>query len=295
MIGYVKIYKPELKMKDFQVYNAYYCGICKSLGKRYGLVYRNLLNYDAVFLSIAMDSVNEISADYENFRCILHPIKKKIRCINSNSINFIADITVFLTYKKLLDDINDENSLIAKIGAGAYKSAYKKSVLEIGCLKTIIEAQLEHLGVLEKAQSDSIDETADCYGKIYSSIFTEHVDCEHGVKDAVEWLGYNIGRWIYIIDAFEDIDGDLKKKRYNPILNRFPLKNGMALDEYKKSIRDRMAFILYSALNEATKAYDLIDKSVNSSIIKNILYEGLYSVTEKVLNGDCVDGTEKSI
>ena len=295
MIGYVKIYKPELKMKDFQVYNAYYCGICKALGKRYGLVYRNLLNYDAVFLSIAMDSVNEITADYENFRCILHPAKKKVRCINSNSINYIADITVFLTYKKLIDDINDENSLIAKIGTGAFRSAYKKSVLEIGGLKNKIEAQLDQLAVLENAQSDSIDETADSYGKIYSYIFTEHLDCEHSVKDAVEWLGYNIGRWIYIIDAFEDIDGDIKKKRYNPILNRFPMADGTALEEYKKSIRDRMAFILYSALNEASKAYDLIDKSVNSSIIKNILYEGLYSVTEKVLNGDCVDGTKESI
>ncbi len=295
MIGYVKIYKPELKMKDFKIYNAYYCGICKALGNRYGLVFRNLLNYDAVFLSIAMDSVNEITSDFENFRCILHPVKKKIRCINSDSINFIADITVFLTYKKLIDDINDENSVMARIGAGAFKSAYKKSVNEIKGLKEKIEEQLNKLTILEKKNSDSIDETADCYGRIYSLIFTEKLKCDSLIRDAVEWLGYNVGRWIYIVDAFEDIEGDLKKQRYNPILNRFPKAKEDSLNEYKTDIRDRMAFILYSALNEASKAYDLIDKSVNSSIIKNILYEGLYSVTEKVLNGDCINGTKKSI
>ena len=172
MIGYVKVYKPELKMKDYQVYNAYYCGICKSLGKQYGLIYRNLLNFDSVFLSIALDSINDYVCELEDFRCILHPIKKKLRCTDSISIDYVTDITVYMTYKKLLDDINDDNSLIAKIGATAFKSAFKKAADTLGELGSLIEANLMRLNELENQKSYSIDETADCYGKIYSDIFT---------------------------------------------------------------------------------------------------------------------------
>lgn len=295
MIGYVKIYKPELKMKDFQLYNAYYCGICKSLGTKYGLIYRNLLNYDAVFISIALDSINNIISTYDNFRCVLHPLKKKLRCINNQAIDYIADITVYLSYKKLLDDIHDDNSFIAKIGSVAFKNAYKASSLKIDLLGQNIDNILNELTVLELADSDSIDETADCYGRIYSKIFTEKVPSDFNKLKAVEWFGYNIGRWIYIVDAFDDLESDIKKKRYNPILKRFLYNDGLLLNDYKNSIKERMSYIMYSALDEVAKAYDLIDKSVNSGIIKNILYEGLYSVTEKVLNGDSVNAAEKPL
>ncbi len=295
MIGYVKVYKPELKMKDYQVYNAYYCGICKSLGKRYGLVYRNLLNFDSVFLSIALDSINDYVCELENFRCILHPIKKKLRCADSTSIDYVTDITVYMTDKKLLDDINDENSLMAKIGAAAFKSAFKKASDILGELGPLIESNLMRLNELENQKSDSIDETADCYGKIYSDIFTYKLKKELEILPAIEWLGYNIGRWIYIVDAYDDIESDIKKERYNSILERYKYNSKESIEIYKNSIRDKISFVLYAALNEASKSYDLIDKSVNSGIINNILYEGLYSVTEKVLNGDCKNGSEKSI
>jgi len=295
MIGYVKVYKPELKMKDFQVYNAYYCGICKSLGKRYGLIYRNLLNFDAVFLAIALDSINDFVCQLEDFRCILHPIKKKVRCADSISIDYVTDITVYMTYKKLLDDVSDDNSLMAKIGAGAFKGAFNKASDELGNLGPVIEKYLLDLNNLENKNSDSIDETADCYGKIYREIFMHKLNKELEILPAIEWLGYNIGRWIYIIDAFDDIKSDFKKERYNPILERYKYNNNDSVEIYKDSIRDRISFVLFAALNEASKSYDLIDKNVNSGIIKNILYEGLYSVTEKILNGDCKNGSEKSI
>ncbi len=295
MIGYVKIYKPELKMKDYHVYNAYYCGICKSLGKRYGLIYRNLLNFDAVFLAIALDSINDFVCQLEDFRCILHPVRKKLRCTDSISIDYVTDITVYMTYKKLLDDVNDDNSLMAKIGTGAFKGAFSKASDELGKLGPVIEKYLLDLNNLENKKSDSIDETADCYGKIYREIFIHKLNNELEILPAIEWLGYNIGRWIYIIDAFDDIESDIKKERYNPILERYKYNNNDNVEIYKDSIRDRISFVLFAALNEASKSYDLIDKNVNSGIIKNILYEGLYSVTEKVLNGDCKNGSEKSI
>lgn len=295
MIGYVKIYKPELKMKDFQLYNSYYCGICKSLGKNYGLLYRNCLNYDAVFISIALDSINNTISDYENFRCILHPTKKKVRCITNTSIDYVTDVTVYLTYKKLLDDVNDDNSMMAKIGAIAFKKAYNIASVKLGELAGFINACLSELSVLEKNGSESIDETADCYGRIYSKIFTEKANADINQMKAINWLGYNIGKWIYALDAFDDIESDLNKNRYNPILKRFPYIDSISIKDYKSSINDRMSLIFYSALDEASKAYELIDKNINSDIIKNILYEGMYSVTEKVLNGDRLDAEEKSI
>jgi hypothetical protein len=295
MIGYVKIYKPELKLKELTLYNAYYCGICKALGDRYGLVYRNALNYDTVFLAVLADCFNNRENPIETFRCVLHPIKKKPRCVPSATMDAVADITVFLSYHKLLDDKNDDDSFWSGIGSSLIKGGYSKSKYRIGETAVRIESFLDRLHELEKSGTDDIDSVSDCYASIIRDTVKYMVDAEKNVKDAASWIGYNIGKWIYILDAVDDISDDRKTGSYNPVIARYPWNQGEDVKDYLKRIRESISFILFTGLEEASATFDLIDKNINSGIIKNILYEGMFDITNKILNGEAKYGGKQSI
>ncbi|MBN1624340.1 MAG: hypothetical protein JXN10_11800 [Clostridia bacterium] len=283
MIGYIRIYKPELKYREFLVYNAYYCGICKALGDRYGLVYRNFINYDAVFIALLLDSAHGFEASFETFRCILHPTKKKHRCTSSESINFAADLTVLLTRAKLRDNILDDNDLLAKIGQFFLKRGFDISSKILVELVEEIEKELRNLHVFEKENSSNVDLVSGCYGNIIK-IILEYGAGESDIKMQLGWIGFHLGKWVYIADAWTDIENDIKKKSYNPLLKRFNYNEG-DIAEFKDSIRERTEFMLFASLDEISSSFEQIDKKINSGIIRNILYEGLYNMTDNILNG----------
>ena len=52
MFGYIAPLKSELKVREYEVYNAYYCAICHAVKRRYGELPRLLLSYDAVFVAM---------------------------------------------------------------------------------------------------------------------------------------------------------------------------------------------------------------------------------------------------
>lgn len=295
MIGYVKVYKPELKVKELATYNAYYCGICTVLDSRYGLMYRNILNYDTVFFAIFADSFNDFECDTESFRCALSPLKKKQRCLPSTSMCKAADITVFMTYYKLLDNKKDENSFWSGLAARTIKKNFIKSKTRIGDIAEQTENTLNKLHEFERKQSNNIDAVSDCYATIISDLLVDMVNTSNNDFEAVKWIGYNIGKWIYILDSVEDIEEDLSSGAYNPLLKRYPLKDKEEMNTYKKRIEEKLSFVLFSCLEQASSTFDLIDKKVNSGIIRNILYEGMYHTTHKILNGENPNGIKKPI
>lgn len=283
MIGYIRIYKPELKYREYLVYNAYYCGICKALGDRYGLIYRNFINYDAVFIALLLDSAHAYVTSYETFRCILHPTKKKHRCTASDSMNFAADLTVLLTRDKLHDNILDDNDFLAKIGQFFLKRGFIKSSKILVELVEGIESELRNLHRLEKENSSNVDLVSNCYGNVIKMIL-EFGAGESEINLQLGWIGFHLGKWVYIADAWTDIEKDIKKKSYNPLLKRFNYSE-MDISEFRDSIRERTGFLLFASLDEISSSFEQIDKKINSGIIKNILYEGLYNMTDNILNG----------
>lgn len=294
MIGYIRIFKPEMKYKEFLLYNAYYCGICKSLGDRYGLVYRNLINYDAVFISILLDSIEGSFASLENFRCVLHPLKKKYRCITSKNIDYAADLTVLMTQMKLKDNIIDDNDFLSKSIQVLLKKGFYKSAVNLGEIKNEIKKHLNNLQILENKKSSNIDEVSACYGSIIGEILKNGCIKSEYAND-LKWIGFHLGKWIYMADAWTDMEEDEKKKSYNPFLTRFNY-NSINFNIFKSNIKDRAEFLMMTSLDEITVAFDKIENIVNSGIIKNILYEGLFNLTKNLLDGETEKhGSEKSI
>ena len=100
MFGYVVPLRGELKVWELDAYQAAYCGLCHTLGRRYGFLPRLLLSYDFAFLAMLL-STESARPVTQRRRCIACPIKGKQVCRESLSLDIAADESVILTYWKL--------------------------------------------------------------------------------------------------------------------------------------------------------------------------------------------------
>ena len=294
MFGYVEPDKPELKIREFEVFRGYYCRVCKSMGKRYGTLPRFTLNYDLAFLAVLLDSANGGITLGKMERCIAHPIKKRYIVVGNQFIDYASDMNIILSYYNLKDKWSDEKNLLGAAGALALKGAFKKAKKKNKEKCEAIESLLADLSKLEKGKCDSLDEAAEPFASIMREIFECPHITEDGTRKVLGWLGYNIGRWIYILDAWDDLNDDIKTGSYNPILTQFHYE-GEDPDAFKTRIKERIDFSLTYSLSELEKAYSLAGIEKNSGIVDNIIYSGLIVKTDKVLQGRCEKNEKESI
>jgi len=140
---------------------------------------------------------------------------------------------------------------------------------------------------LEKEKCSNIDEVAECYAKIIKDICMYKLnDTDEQLKNIAGKIAYNIGKWVYSADAFDDIEKDINKGMYNPYLTRFNYEKGNDISTFKNEIKERTSFILYAPLKAAADLYEDMDDEYKDPIVKNIIYEGLYDRTLKILNGE---------
>lgn len=326
MLGYVKIDKGELKVREYEVYCGYYCGICKSIGKRYGQLPRMALSYDAAFLAILLASLNEASDEPLQEHCVVHHIKKKT-IIYNKAVDYAGDVMLILAWYKLLDDINDEGKSYAKATALMLKGIFKKLYISYPDLCDGIEKNLKELSYLEQSKCDSIDMAAESFSKIMEVIFSEGVkklypevlsdkdnsnesssdkdtfnedippfDTLHdnlfhettlsNLPDKVKQIGYHMGKWIYLIDAVDDIEDNIKTGSYNPLLYRFGYDASKeSPTEFRNRIEDDLRFNLFHYLAVTCNCIASLDIKKNQGIIDNIIYFGLNRKTEEIITG----------
>lgn len=270
MFGYVTPLKDELKIKEFEIFRGYYCGICTAIGKiNYPAKY--LLNYDVTFLSLLLSSI-----EYEKDRPLRRFCPYKMKRVNyySNSfIDYAALFNIFLANRKLLDNYNDDRNIFYYIASRIINLKDDAAIKEKA---KSIDENLNEIIKLEKANSSDLDLLSHHFGKVTEELF-DVFDVKRGIP--LKYFGYNLGRWIYVMDAFDDLEKDKSKNSYNPLKYAF---------DY-----DTVRFTLYSYLENMTKAYELMDIKKNKGILDNIIYLGLPDKTEKILKGD--KKNEKSI
>lgn len=291
MFGYIVPDKPELKIKEYELFRAYYCGLCKSMGRSFGLLSRFALNYDSVFLGLLLSSVHNEVPVLKKESCIANPVKRKWIVKESPYIDFAADINVLLTYYKLMDNIRDEGGWIPRLACMAFRSGYRNAASENRQLDEIISASVSAQVLLEKQKCNSVDEAAEPFADMLRQLLSAGYRGDgKSVPRILGWIGYNLGKWIYIIDAFDDIEKDIRSGSYNPILQQYRYKNQDVRD-FKAEIAEEIRINLLQALSQASGAVELLELK-NKGIINNIVYEGLYGKTEKVLN--CIISEKRS-
>ncbi|MBR2942076.1 MAG: hypothetical protein IKB82_01630, partial [Clostridia bacterium] len=77
MLGVMTVRREELKIREFDRYRAFYCGLCRSIGKRCGAVCRLALSFEMTFLALLHTALYESETKEELRRCAFHPVQKR--------------------------------------------------------------------------------------------------------------------------------------------------------------------------------------------------------------------------
>lgn len=268
MFGYVNINKPELKVKEFYEYKAFYCGLCRALRKSYGPVGQLTLSYDMTFLVILLTSLYEIPAEQKKSRCVVHPVKKQL-ILQNEITQYVADMNIALTYHHLRDDWQDEKSILGLTGAGVLKREYEKIYREYPRQCKGISEALERLQECEKENITDIDLVARCFGELMSELFAYRQDIW---EDKLRKIGFYLGKFIYLLDAYDDIEKDIKNNSYNP------LKATFEKEDFDETVGSSLVRMMADCSSEFEKLPCLVDVT----ILRNILYEGVWTKFNKI-------------
>lgn len=337
MFGYVVVNKPELKFREFDVYRAYYCGLCHSLSKRHGLSGQLTLSYDMTFLVILLSSLYEPEHSVTSKRCIVHPLKRQ-NIISSEFTDYVADMNVILSYFKCLDDWHDDRSVLklayskllkkGSIGKNLNNvhatsdstddgsvAATQPSAVDDGSVtatqssavndgsvtatqpnsdsnnqnsyftddsghlhispdysyKNKIEAissLLDELGTREKMNETNVDVVAGLFGRIMQILFVPFDDI---YAKGLGRMGFYLGKFIYIMDAFDDVEDDVKKGHYNVFSNCY------TDPDFETHVKDMLTMMMA----ECSDAFEMLPAVDNADILRNILYSGVWNSYER--------------
>lgn len=285
MFGYVIPWKEKLTEEEWAVYRGTYCGLCHAMGRRYGFAARFLLNYDFTFLALLLNK-GPAAPERKCRRCVSAPLKGRPACEHSAALDSAADISVLLVYWKLKDRQQDEKGfqkLSAFLMLGLFYFLFRRARRRNAALNQSIGAHISSLSQLEQSGCASIDRTADQFAQIMTAMVP--ADWPEPERRALTQLLYHLGRWIYLIDAWDDLKDDLKHRRYNPVSLRYQLSL-TDLEQGKGSQAGRdLELTLRHSENLAISAFYLNDYGYSAPIIENILCAGLPMVRQLVLTG----------
>ena len=281
MFGYVVVNKSELKFKEFDQYRRYYCGLCQRLKKRYGRKGQIALSYDMTFLVLLLSGLCEPESERGKKRCMVHPWKKQEFLYNSCT-DYAADMTVLLTYYKCIDDFKDEKKWFRKLYAAGLKKKIKRLKETYGNKIDKIETAMAEFsrieeeyeqkllsGGMESADTAGPDALMDAFGRVLSQFFSFVPSRKDQLwLENLEKIGYDIGRFIYLVDAYDDLERDRKKGCFNPLL--FSRLMGEVFDEW---IED----VLRSIIAQAAREFEMLPIVEDVEILRNILYSGIWS------------------
>lgn len=262
MFGYVSAHRPELKMREFYKYKAYYCGLCKVLRERYGFLGQATLTYDMTFLVILLTSLYESETTREEHRCIVHPMKRQ-KMLYNEITQYAADMNMILTYYKLADDWEDEKSAVGLIGSRTLQSTFRKLQEKYSEKCEIIGRCLDDLRQCEKRGEKNIDITSRCFGELMSELFVYKKDIW---EETLRGMGFYLGKFIYILDAYDDLEKDIEKENYNALATL------SEQDKFDETCEEMLNYVLA----ECSHHFEKLPCVEDAEILRNILYAGVW-------------------
>ena len=282
MFGYIRPEKGELKIKEYELYKSAYCGLCSVMGKKYSYLYKMSLSYDFVFLVLLRLYVLPERVSFSKKRCIAHPTKKKAMMDRNSALELSSDVGLIMLYYNFLDKINDRDgvkALLCRLAMPELKRLRKKALADEGlaAFDKEVKEHLDRLSDIEKNNTPSVDMPAEEFGAVLAKAMSYGTEGEK--KQAVFEIGRNIGKWIYIIDAIDDIDSDEKSKKYNPFIASY----GSA--EKAKEAGSTVKRSLLNTLFAADKAFALLENTDNGvrNILTNIIRLGAVGQQERIM------------
>lgn len=268
MFGYIIINKAEMKFKEFDLYHAYYCGICRDLKRRYGAPGQISLSYDMTFLAMLLTGLYEPETKDGSCKCLVHPLERHATR-NNIFTEYAADMNALFAYYKCRDDWADERKvghlLYGKILEGRterMKKLYREKLDRVGKL-------MQDFTETEENPDADIDVLAGLFGQVMAEIVAVRKD---EWEENLKRLGFFLGKFIYLMDAYEDIENDMKKGTPNPLKKRY------GTPDFEEECRT----ILTMMMSECCREFETLPILENVEILRNVLYSGVWCRYEAI-------------
>lgn len=284
MFGYVRIFEDELKKKDYTVFRSYYCGLCKTLKKEYGVAASMGLNYDSVFLALLLSSVLKEEPTCMPMRCIANPVKLHPVLKTDAALSYSAAVMLTLAILKLSDNLRDEKSIKALLSLILLFPCRLRLKKKHAVMYRRAKAHIKNLSMLEKQGCKNPDEAANAFASLLEELFVPGFIKDENTKRILAHMGYLLGRFIYLSDAAEDREKDKKKHCYNPYLaSDAPFS--------KDAFTETMTLTLSTLASD----YSLLPIHRNKAILDNIIYLGLPNTLKRITETEGEPKNEKSL
>ena len=284
MFGYVRADTPYLYIKDDALYRAMYCGVCKGIAEVCGHAARMGLSYDVTFLSVLLHNISGQDVTIEKQHCLTHCIRSRQMAHVDELTRQLGALNTVLAYYKYTDDIADGDR-----GRGKrlwFKKGFKAAKRKYPDIERIVRENLKEQEKAERANTDSIDRAADATAMMLAD-FSDHVLGEKKTQNTRN-LFYAIGKWIYLIDALDDYDQDLKKGSYNPFRMAYGADSRKTLLEGKNG--DEVQFVFHALFYDIRENLSGIEFSFNRDLSDNILLRGFPMMTKRIMDGCGANG-----
>lgn len=279
MFGYVKPFKPDMKIRDFETYQSVYCGLCRQLGHSFGPFAKLTLSYDFTFLAMMAMAVTEENAVCETGACPVNPFKKRKFVADNKALEFSAACAMIMLYYKTKDSIADRG-FSEKIKALLFypfsAHARKKAAKKYPDIDTVMQKITAQQAEIELKNSPVTDEAAEPTAQALSTVFSL-LNEDETQKRVLGHIGYMLGRYIYLCDAFDDIQKDIDLKNYNPFVTAYGKDDILGIcSQARASLNLTTASLCAS--------YELIDIHHYKDILDNIIYQGLPANVQVIAN-----------
>lgn len=268
MFGYININQKILTEENKKAYQAYYCGLCRRLKTNCGAKGQVLLNYDMTFMVVLLTGLYELTNETSEILCALHPMKRRTVWINEVT-DYAADMNLILAYHNLIDDWKDDRAYSKKALAKLLDKDYARIKDKYPRQVQAIEDYMCKTQEVERRSETNLDAVAGLTGEMLGEVFCWRED---EWSEELRTLGFYMGKFIYIMDAYEDYDADMKKKKYNPL--KYTLK------ESTQDMDTIVRLLLTSMMSECAKSFERLPVLLHADILRNVLYSGVWSKYE---------------
>lgn len=268
MFGYININQKEMTDENRKAYQAYYCGLCRKLKTNCGAKGQMLLNYDMTFLVVLLTGLYELENEESEITCALHPTKKRNVWINQ-ATGYAADMNLILAYHNLIDDWKDEKAYTKKAFVKMLDKDYTRIMSKYPRQVQAVETFMKRTEEVERNNETNLDAVAGLTGEMLGEVFCWRED---EWAEELRTLGFYMGKFIYIMDAYEDYEADLLKNEYNPLT--------FMLSESVQDMDTLCKLLLTSMMSECAKSFERLPILLHADILRNVLYSGVWSKYE---------------
>ena len=268
MFGYININQKELSEENRKAYQAYYCGLCRRLKTNCGAKGQMLLNYDMTFLIVLLTGLYELENETSEVICALHPTKKRTVWMNK-ATDYAADMNLILAYHNLIDDWKDDKAYPKKALAKMLDKDYNRIKSKYPRQVNAIETYMCKTEEVEKRQESNLDLVAGLTGEMLGEVFCWRED---EWTEELRTLGFYMGKFVYLMDAYEDYDADVAKNAYNPL--------AFVRKEQEQDLDTWCKLLLTSMMSECAKSFERLPILMHADILRNVLYSGVWTKYE---------------